>query len=728
MSGKAFKVPTIFAAVDRTTKVVRAIGVGISKFAAKTEAAFARVDRRIARVGRTIKNTLGTLGLFVGLTAGLAVLGGAVTVIADYEQANANLAAVLGKNVSETIALQTASKQLGATTAFTAAEVTGLQTEYAKLGFAQQEILGATSATLALASATNTELPQAAAQVGAAIRAFSLDASEATRVADVFAKSTSLSALDMTKLDVAMSKVAPVSKQFGFSIEDTTALMGKLSDAGFDASTMATSTRSIILNLADGNGKLAKALGGPARTLPEITKAMVKMRDRGIDLADMLGVTDERSVAAFATLLEGAEGIDTLAGKLRNAGGAAEEMARKQLDTLTGRVTILKSAYQGFILSLDDGNGTFSQTAKRVLDVATEILSLASGMAVAREELTGTALANRILAERVIMVVKVIGAMIAAYLSMKVVLFAVRTATTAYNIVVGISSALQGKNFLLLRRNTVALKAHMVMTKIAAAAQKIFNFILSANPIGLVIIAITALIFIVKKMIDNWNTWGQVMALLMGPIGLIIFAVKSVADRWNEVKSSFQDGGILSALSKIGEILRDALVVAIAEGIIMAFKFWQFIKSQWPAAVDAVKNKFVELGKVIVNAVLKPVEAVLALTSKIGIGTNALESVQKIRGSNAAEIAELRQPSETADQKGFLDEILAQVEKRGIEEGIIPPTNTQATQERNITERSEEVSEGRLNINVNDPNGAVEVDESEVGDIPVTTQRTGTFD
>ena len=64
--------------------------------------------------------------------------------------------------------------------------------------------------------------------------------------------------------------MAPVAKAFGFSIEDSTALLGQLANAGFDASSAATATRNILLNLADANGDLAKELGRPIKNAEDL--------------------------------------------------------------------------------------------------------------------------------------------------------------------------------------------------------------------------------------------------------------------------------------------------------------------------------------------------------------------------------------------------------------------------------------------------------------------------
>lgn len=345
-----------------------------------------------------LRNFAGALGVTVGVTALVGVVKDSIKIFADFEQANANLSAILGKTSDQITELTDDSKRLGSITKFTASEVAGLQTEFAKLGFTTDEILNATEATLNLASATGTDLSQAAKQVGSSLRAFGLDASEAQRVVDVFASSTSKSALDMAFLDTAMTNVAPVANKFGFSIENSTALLGKLADAGFDASSAGTATRNILLNLADGNGKLATALGGPVKTLPELIAGFKKLKTEGIDLAGALDLTDKRSVSAFATFLDQADGIQTLNDSLENANGTAQEMSDTQLDTLSGSMTKLGSAWEGFILSLEDGSGVFSEFLISIIDGVSSILQLASGIEQTDEVLSNLPFGDTIVA------------------------------------------------------------------------------------------------------------------------------------------------------------------------------------------------------------------------------------------------------------------------------------------------------------------------------------------
>ena len=82
----------------------------------------------------------------------------------------AKVRAITGSNDTQFKMLTDSAKELGRTTFFTATEVAKLQTNYGKLGFTTGEILKAQEATLALATATDTDLARAATVAGAAVR------------------------------------------------------------------------------------------------------------------------------------------------------------------------------------------------------------------------------------------------------------------------------------------------------------------------------------------------------------------------------------------------------------------------------------------------------------------------------------------------------------------------------------------------------------------------------
>jgi len=287
-----------------------------------------------------LKNALGQLGVAFGV---FSLIKDSFNVIKDFQQAQANLASVLGVNVDQMKALTNQAKELGATTRFTASQVSELQLELAKLGFTQQQINDMTPATLALAEATGTELANAAAVAGSTLNGFGLAAKDTQRVVDVMAKSFSSSSLDMEKFKVGMAAVAPVAKTMGFSIEQTTAMLGSLTDSGLDASTAGTSLRNMMLE-ASKQGLTWK------EALDKVNNAQDKA---GVAL-ELFG---KRGVAAGVILAENQDKVAGLTDKLEDAEGAAAKMADTQRNTLGGALDLLRSSWEGLILSMDEAGG-----------------------------------------------------------------------------------------------------------------------------------------------------------------------------------------------------------------------------------------------------------------------------------------------------------------------------------------------------------------------------------
>ena len=89
---------------------------------------------------RGLGNVLGAAGLTLGIAGFFRVMRNGIGIIRDFEQANADLSAVLGENKDQITALTEDAKRLGETTIFTASQVSGLQKEFAKLGCEQEDI------------------------------------------------------------------------------------------------------------------------------------------------------------------------------------------------------------------------------------------------------------------------------------------------------------------------------------------------------------------------------------------------------------------------------------------------------------------------------------------------------------------------------------------------------------------------------------------------------------
>jgi Phage-related minor tail protein len=299
-----------------------------------------------------LKNFAAALGVVAGVQLFTRVLKNSFDVVRNFDQAQADLSAVLSVNKDEMADLTAQAKELGETTKFTASEVSNLQLELAKLGFTQTQIQEMTGATLELAAAAGTDLANAATIVGSTLRGFGLEADQTQRLVDVMAKSFSSSSLDIDKFASAMSNVAPAAAAMGLTVEETTALIGTLTDAGIDASSAGTGLRNMFLESKKQGIDFEDALNKIANSTDQLGTSFNIFGKKGSTLGVILANNQEQTAGLTETL--------------DDAAGAAGEMADKQLDTLNGSLDLLNSAWEGFILGADGSTGA-SETLKNMI-------------------------------------------------------------------------------------------------------------------------------------------------------------------------------------------------------------------------------------------------------------------------------------------------------------------------------------------------------------------------
>ena len=318
---------------DKTKKVTKSSN-GMAKQIVKGAAAIGVIVTAFRTINRAVSAVIGTF--------------------TEFEFVMSKVQAVSGATEKEFRQLENSAQDLGRTTFFTAEQVGQLQLNFSKLGFTAREIMAAQKATLDLATATGSDLARSATVAGSAVRGFGLDASETQRVVDVMAVAFSSSALDIEKFQTSMTKVAPIAKSAGFSLEDTTAIMSKLTDSGIEASIAGTSLRNILLKMQDPSSDLTRSFGKTIHSLDDLVPAMKKFVAEGGDMAKIMEVVDKRQVAAFEQMLSTADGTLELRDALDLANGEGARMAGIVGDTLQGAFLKLKSAMQGLSIVVLD--------------------------------------------------------------------------------------------------------------------------------------------------------------------------------------------------------------------------------------------------------------------------------------------------------------------------------------------------------------------------------------
>jgi hypothetical protein len=350
------RILSVADAEGKGAKRVAALNRVIDKnnaFITKNSSKFKRLKRSIGEYERGIgraskkglafgKNLLAAAGATGGLTLLVGAFKGVIGIGAKFEKSMSTVRAVSGATDAQMTQLTNNAKELGATTEKTAAQVSELQIELAKLGLSPDEILASTDAILDLSTAAGADLAQSAKVAASTMKGFGLEAKDIRRITDVMAKSFSASALDLSKFETAMASVAPVAKNAGVSIEETTANLALLTDRGLDASTAGTSLRNIYLDLSK-----------QGLTLDEAMKKIRESTDQNATAMDLFG---KRGATTAVIMANNEEEATKLTKTLEDAAGSTKIMADIMRDNLSGDADAAKSALEGLALQMSEKN------------------------------------------------------------------------------------------------------------------------------------------------------------------------------------------------------------------------------------------------------------------------------------------------------------------------------------------------------------------------------------
>ena len=275
---------------------------------------------------------------------------------------------------SEFRALRESAMELGATTAFTATQVGQMQVELAKLGFTANQILKVTAPTLDAAAASGASLAEVAAIAAGNLRVFGIEAKNMQRVTDLMANAFATSGLDIEKFKESSKSAGPIAKAWGATIEQLTAIFGKLADKNIYGSIAGVGVKNMFSQLKDEGSSLSEVLGGTADNWDEFIELLIKAKKRGKEFNDdALSKLDKRIQAIIINLVESSEELDNYSKQLEKSEGAAKKMAETRLDNLAGDVKILNSAMEGLYLTIYD---KIQPALRGIIQIATKAVTI----------------------------------------------------------------------------------------------------------------------------------------------------------------------------------------------------------------------------------------------------------------------------------------------------------------------------------------------------------------
>ena len=537
----------------------------------------------------------------------------------EFQATMSKVAAVSNASASDLERLTAQARELGAATQFSAAEAGQGMTYLAMAGFKTEDMLKTMPGMLSLAAAAGADLGTTADIASNILTGFGLAADQMGHAGDILVNTFSNSNTSLESLGESMKYIAPVASAMGVSLSQTAAMVGKLGDAGIQASQAGTALRTILSKL--GDKKLQKDLKGAFNV--DVTDSAGNLRNVEDILRDLSkawsGMTGAQR-AANAQLAFGTEAYSAALVLMDQAGsgalqdltakvedwGAADRTASRMNDNLRGDTLTLSSAISELFLTLYD---QLEPSLRAVTQAATSVVNAVAAWTKAHPALT----------KAIITFGAAIGGIVAT--------------VGAFNLGIG------GAVFVFAKVAGAVLTAISVFGKIGAAlsvaskAFMAFNAVLLANPIMLIIAAIAALVAAGVWLYRNWDLVSEKAGELWAAIKAAFSNLPDFMSKIFSAASMAVNAAFDSMFAAAPDWLKPLIsgVGGAVDGILGALGgIIDFVKDvftgQWSAAWEDVKNIFASvfgavasLAKIPINGIISAINTMIGAINSIKV-------------------------------------------------------------------------------------------------------------
>jgi TP901 family phage tail tape measure protein len=220
---------------------------------------------------------------------------------------------------------------------------------------------------LQLAAAANISNAEASMTVANALKAFNLEGTQATKVADLLTAAATSSGSSVTEMGQAFQMGAAVANQAGVGIEDFTTMLAEMSQAGIKGSDAGTSIKTMLLRLISPTDTAAAAMkdlgvnvydaNGKMKPITEVmatmNQATSKLTDEQRNAALMTIFGTDAIRAASIVIGKGSTAFDDMSKKVTKSGKAAE-MSAARMKGFKGAFEGLKSQVETALLAFGE--------------------------------------------------------------------------------------------------------------------------------------------------------------------------------------------------------------------------------------------------------------------------------------------------------------------------------------------------------------------------------------
>lgn len=365
----------------------------LKKTAGSGSATLEKVSVVSGKVGKGLTNAGKAIMPASAAIAGIGAVS--VNVANDFESAMSQAAGALNMPMSQMGELRDLAIKTGQDTIFSAKEAGEAITELAKGGLTEADIKGgALKATMDLAASSGMDLGNAASTVVRAMGAFGLSANDSAEAANALAGAAAASSTDVEPLTQGLAQVSAQAYNAGWSMQETTAVLGKFADAGIVGSDAGTSLKTMLQRLAAPTDKATEMITNLGIQTRDSSGNLLGASDMAQELQNKLGSLSaaqrdaalqtifgsDATRAATVLMNSGSEGLASYI-KATNDQEAAQRLANSQMGEGEKAIEEMKGSLETAAITIGSKLApVITKVVKFITDLVNKFSALPSGV------------------------------------------------------------------------------------------------------------------------------------------------------------------------------------------------------------------------------------------------------------------------------------------------------------------------------------------------------------
>lgn len=320
-------------------------------------------EKSITSMAGKIGPALSGFAAFAGISV---AIGDVVRTSMEFEKSLSSLKSLTGVTTQELSFFKDEAIRLGSTTTQTASQVVDafklIGSQMPELLKNKEALSSVTESAIILAEAAEIDVPEAAKALTGALNQMGASSSQAAEYINILAAASQQGSADIPYLNKAIENAGGAASSVGVQFNELVAAIEAIAPKITDAGSAGTNLRNIFLTLESSADKNLRP------SVVGLSQAVGNLAAKHMNATEMTKMFGKESVTAALALVSEKDKFIELTDGITGTNTALEQQKINN-DNLAGSIAALQSAWEGFILTLNNSSGMLQSVVGFLADI-----------------------------------------------------------------------------------------------------------------------------------------------------------------------------------------------------------------------------------------------------------------------------------------------------------------------------------------------------------------------